>query len=61
LRVALWRDEPFAPVQRDVAAAVRRAATLLADAGASVEEVSGPVRFEEAYEVISLLNHAIVA
>jgi amidase len=61
LRVALWRNEPFAPVQRDVAAAVRRAATLLADAGAFVEEVPGPVRFEEAFEVFSLLNHAIVA
>jgi amidase len=61
LRVALWRDEPFAPVQRDVAEAVRRAATLLADGGARVDEVNGPVRFEEAFEVFSLLNHAIVA
>jgi amidase len=61
LRVGLWRDEPFASVQRDVMTAVRRAATLLADAGALVEEVPGPVRFEESFEVFSLLNHAIVA
>jgi amidase len=61
LRVALWLDEPFAPVQRDVAEAVRRAARLLEDAGASVETPRMPVRFEEAFEVFSLLNHAVVA
>ena len=61
LRVALWLDEPFAPVQRDVAEAVRRAARLLEDAGAFVETPRMPVRFEEAFEVFSLLNHAIVA
>jgi amidase len=62
LRVALWLDEPFALVQRAVADAVRRAARLLADAGAVVDETARPsVRFEEAFEVFSLLNHAIVA
>src|SRR4051812_34272376 len=61
LRVAVWLDEPFAPVQRDVAEAVRRAARLLAGAGAQVDEEARPVRFEEAFEVFSLLNHAIVA
>jgi amidase len=62
LRVALWVDEPFAPVQVDVAAAVRRAATLLAEAGAIVDETARPgFRFEEAFEVFSLLNHFLVA
>ncbi|HEV2558054.1 MAG TPA: amidase [Microvirga sp.] len=61
LRVALWPDEPFAPVRRDVAEAVRRAASLLEAAGAIVETPRMPVRFEEAFEVFSLLNHAIVA
>lgn len=61
LRVAVWLDEPFAPVQRDVSAAVRHAAALLATAGAQVDDQARPVRFEEAFEVFSLLNHAIVA
>jgi amidase len=62
LRVALWLDDPFAPVQRDVAAAVRRAARLLADAGAVVDETARPgFRFEEAFEVFALLNHMLVA
>ncbi len=62
LRVALWLDEPLAPVQADVAAAVRRAASLLAEAGATVDETARPgFRFEEAFEVFSLLNHFLVA
>jgi amidase len=49
-------------VQRDVAAAVRRAARLLADAGAVVDETARPgFRFEEAFEVFALLNHMLVA
>jgi amidase len=62
LRVALWLQDPFAPVQREVAEAVRRAARLLADAGAIVEETARPgFRFEEAFEVFALLNHMLVA
>jgi amidase len=62
LQVAVWLDEPFAPVQAAVAQAVRRAAGLLAQAGARIDETARPaVRFEEAFEVFSLLNHAIVA
>lgn len=62
LRVALWVDDAFAPAQAGVAAAVRRAAALLAEAGAIVDEAARPaVRFEEAFEVFSLLNHFIVA
>jgi amidase len=62
LRVALWLDEPFAPVQGEVAEAVRRAARLLAEAGAIVDERARPaIRFEEAFEVFALLNHFVVA
>lgn len=61
LRVALFADEPFAPVCADVARAVRQAARLLADAGATVEHVRPPVPFEDAFEVFALLNHFVVA
>jgi amidase len=62
LRVALWLDEPFAPVAQEVREAVRRAAALLAGAGASVDEEARPgFRFEEAFEVFALMNHALVA
>lgn len=62
LRVAVWPTASFAPVQREVAVAVQKAAELLASAGAIVTEVvHPPVRFEEAFEIFSLLNHFIVA
>ncbi len=61
LRVAVWLDEPFAPVQRAVTDGVRRAAALLGAGGAVVDETARPsFRFEEAYEVFALLNHWIV-
>ncbi|WP_048708158.1 amidase family protein [Microvirga massiliensis] len=60
LRVGLWLDEPFAPVAPAVSDAVPEAARRLEAAGAIVEPVR-PVRFEEAFEIFSLLNHAIVA
>ncbi len=61
LRVAVWLDEPFAPVERTVAEGVRRAAALLAGEGALIDEAARPsFRFEEAYEVFALLNHWIV-
>ena len=62
LRVAVWLDEPRAPVTREVSQAVRDAARLLAEAGATVDERSRPgFRFDEAFEVFALLNHAVVA
>jgi amidase len=62
LRVALWLDDPLAPVEAEVAEAVRHAARLLADAGATVDATARPaLRFEEAFEVFALLNHFIVA
>jgi amidase len=61
LRVALFADEPFAPVCADVAAAVHQAGRLLADAGATVERARPPVSLEDAFEVFALLNHFVVA
>ncbi|MFO1148734.1 MAG: amidase family protein [Alsobacter sp.] len=62
LRVALWCDEPLAPVHPEVAAAVREAAARLAGAGALVDEAARPAAsFAEIYETYALLNHAIVA
>lgn len=62
LRVALWAEEAFAPVTREVSQAVREAGRRLAAAGALVDETARPgFRFAEAYEVYALLNHAVVA
>lgn len=62
LRVALWADDPFAPVDKEVSDAVREAARRLAEAGAIVDETARPsVRFADAFEVYALLNHAVVA
>lgn len=62
LRVALWTDDPFAPVDRQVSDAVREAARRLAEAGAIVDETARPsVSFAEAFEIYALLNHAVVA
>lgn len=62
LRVAVWATERDAPVDHAVVAGVRRAAALLAGAGAEVDEEARPAfRFAEAFEVYALLNHAIVA
>jgi amidase len=61
LRVAVWLDETFAPVDQAVSDGVRNAAQLLADQGAIVNERARPgFRFEEAYEVFALLNHWLV-
>jgi amidase len=61
LRVAVWLDEPSAPVDERVADGVRAAARLLADAGAAVDERARPsFRFAEAYELFALLNHWLV-
>jgi amidase len=61
LRVAVWLDQAFAPVEAEVAAGVRHAAKILADAGADVDEQARPsFRFEEVYEVFALLNHWLV-
>jgi amidase len=62
LRVALWADDAFAPVDAEVADAVREAGRRLAEAGAIVDETTRPsLRFSEAFEVYALLNHAVVA
>jgi len=61
LRVALWLDEAFAPVDASVAEAVRKAALMLEDAGALVDESARPAfSFEEAFEVAAVLIHALI-
>ena len=62
LRVALWAEDPFAPADATVTEAARRAASLLAGAGAEVDDEARPgFRFAESFEVYSMLMHAIVA
>ena len=62
LRVALWAQDPFAPVERACSDAVLRAADALARAGAIIDDKARPgVSFEEAYEVFAVINHAVVA
>ena len=61
LRVALWLDEPFAPVDTTVAEAVRKAAIMLEKEGAIVEPAARPAfSFEEAWEVGAVLVHALI-
>jgi amidase len=61
LRVAVWASDPFAPADHAVVAGVRRAAALLAGAGAHVDEEARPAfSFAEAFEVYALFAHAIV-
>ena len=61
LRVAVWLDERMAPVEADVAAAVRDAALRLADAGAKIDMKARPAfTFAEFWEVFALFNHAVV-
>jgi amidase len=61
LRVAVWLDEPMAPVDIRVSEGVRAAARALEGTGAVVDEAARPAfRFEEAYEVFALLNHWLV-
>lgn len=62
LRVAVWVDEPFSPVDPSVAEAVRRAASLLEAAGAKVDAAARPaVSFAECWEVFAFLCHRAVA
>jgi amidase len=61
LRVALWLDEPFAPVDASIDAAIRNAANQLEKDGAIIDSKGRPAfAFAEAWEVFALLNHAVV-
>lgn len=59
LRVALWLDKNFAPVDADVEAGVELAADFLRSAGARVESAKPDVAFEEIFEIYALLSFAI--
>ncbi len=62
LRVALWLDEPFAPVDEAVRRAVAAAAAALRAAGAQVDEKARPAfAFAEAFEIYAYLNFAMTA
>jgi len=61
LRVALWLDEPWSPVDSSVAAAVVRAARLLEGAGAQIDPSARPAfTFAECWEVFALLCHGVI-
>jgi len=61
LRIALWAEDRFAATDASVVAPVREAARRLAARGAIVDESARPAfAFEEAFEVFSLYNHAVV-
>ena len=60
LRLALWLEPDFAPVDEDVAASVLRAAEVFARAGARVDAAARPAfAFAEAFEIYAFLNFAI--
>lgn len=62
LRVALWLDDPFAPVDAVVRDGVLLAVSALKDAGAIVDPHARPAfAFAEAFEVFALLHHFVVA
>jgi len=61
LRVALWLDEPLAPVDASVRDAVLKAAHGLEKAGAIIEPTARPAfSFEEAWEISAVLVHALI-
>ncbi len=59
LKLALWLDPDFAPVDPDVEAGVRLAARIFRDAGAAVVEARPAFAFAEAFEIYVTLNFAI--
>ena len=60
LRIALWCDEPFAPVDPSVTEAVNKAALMLERAGAIIDPSARPAfSFAEAWEVFAVLAHAL--
>jgi amidase len=60
LRLALWLDPDFAPVDRTIAEGVLAAADGLRRAGAQIDESARPAfAFAEAFEIYAFLNFAI--
>jgi amidase len=61
LRIAVWVDEPMAPIEKEVADSVLKAAHCLAEGGAIIDMKARPAfSFAESWEVFALLNHAVV-
>jgi len=61
LRIALWLDEPLAPTEKAVAAAVHERLGCSPRKALSSRIPRGGFSFAEAYEIFAVLNHAIVA
>lgn len=62
LRLALWSDDAFSPVEPPVREGVIAAATALAKAGATVDDQARPsLDFADLYEAYAILLHAITA
>ncbi|WP_374545132.1 amidase family protein [Rhodoblastus sp.] len=59
LRLALWLDPAFAPVDADVEAGVRLAAEALACAGARLDEARPSFAFSDSFEIYATLSFAI--
>ncbi len=60
LRLAIWLDQDFAPVDASVTNAVLASAESLRGGGASVDEAARPhFAFAEAFEIYAFLNFAI--
>ena len=61
LRVAVWADDPFSPVEGEVVSAVHTAAEALAGIGASVDYQARPdISFPDAHENYAILMHALM-
>ena len=62
LRVAVWADDPFAPVSTDVKQRVERVAATLADCGARVDHAARPgFAAQETHEIFSYLLQSTMA
>jgi amidase len=62
LRVGLWLDDPFSPVDREYRALLEEAAARLESAGARVDRTARPdVDFAASFRVYALLLHSVLS
>lgn len=61
LRIAVWADDPFSPVDSEVSGAVLNAAKAFEDMGAAVDYEARPdISFAEAHANYAVLMHALM-
>lgn len=62
-RVAVWADDPFCPIDRDVRSAMQDAIDALREAGATVTErpASLPIEFETSHSIFERLVYGAVS